>query len=304
MPHERTTDLIAEHEPVDRGDLLIYAERAGIADAERELELLERDGRVTVDEDGDVRLAKPRASAPRPRGMSADKLVDASRRRADRARRREADALAAFRSRHLDGGVLGGDALPAWIERHREPATDYETFADGELVQVERRCLEYDNGSGFVQYVECRRGGVLDELRILGERLARTYGWQPAQATSFVLADLSPMLAGVRVAVSRRFGATEEATVRVVDAHPHQEPETISRTLRAVRQREGLSQRRPDARQAALADFMLGRAVDEAARIAWRRHCREAGRPDWPYSDRSAFSHAVTRARAAYPDAA
>ena len=65
--------------------------------------------------------------------------------------------------------------------------------------------MEYATpASEWVQRVETTRGGVLEELRILSGCLARAYGWQPAQATGFILTDVTPRLPGIRVECNGR----------------------------------------------------------------------------------------------------
>jgi len=301
---QQLLDLIDKHQPVDRRDLEVEAERAGLTGVDRELERLVAAGAVTVDEAGDVRRAPRRKRRKQSRGLSAEQLLAESRRRAGRVRRHEADALAAWRAEWLGGRTLAPEDEARWIEEHRETPSDYRTVVDGEVVLHEyRRVLEYDNGSGWVQGIETTHGGALETLRALGERLARIYGWQPAQATAFILSDRTPVLTGIRSRTLRSFGAIHREEVQI-DAHPHQDPEALAAALREARRREGFGQRRPDERQGALADFMVGRKAGEESRVAWARHCREIGHAGWAYSDRSAFHTAVERARRAYPDAA
>jgi hypothetical protein len=152
--------------------------------------------------------------------------------------------------------------------------------------------------------IETTHDGPLEALRVLSEQLANDYGWQPAQATSFILADATPMLPGIRVRTIRRFGKPRPVEVSVVASHESQEPEAVAAAVRRVRAREGLRQRRPDERTAALADFMVGRKADDESRIAWRNACRANGHPDWSYSEPSSFHKAVKRARRAFPDTA
>ncbi len=54
-------------------------------------------------------------------------------------------------------------------------------------------------GKDRVQVVPVRAGGVLDELRRLSEKLARSYRWTADQATVFVLAGVTPYMVGVRI---------------------------------------------------------------------------------------------------------
>lgn len=294
--------LIAKSEPVDSGDLERLAERDGLElNVERTLAALLADGKVVADAAGDIRRIPQRAKA---RGLSADQIHADSRRRADRARRVEQASLAAYRGEYLGGEILPRREITAWIEDRGDTPTDYETLAGGEVVSRERRVLEYDNGSGWSVGIETTHGGPLERLRELSERLAQTYGWQPAQAVSFVLADASPVLAGIRLRTVRSFGSVRREDVQVAAVHERQEPEAVAAAVRRARRREGSAQRRPDDRQGALADFMLGRSAGEESRLEWWRYCHELGRSEWAYGNRSAFHVAVQRARRAYPDAA
>jgi hypothetical protein len=249
----RIRALIRHHQPIDRRDLETLADREGMTGAEVEQSLTALGPEIVEADDGDLSIAPAQES--RSRGLSPKEVGADSERRADLARENHATELDKFRSDHLGGDPLGADQVASWIEARIEEPTTYETKADAASIQVERRTLEYAVvGSDWVQRVPIAQGSVLDELRSLSEAIARESGWQPAQATSFVLADVTPVVPVTRITTRRTFGASRRAEVSATEVHPHQEPEAVARYLRQVRKREGFRQRRPEPRQVALAD--------------------------------------------------
>lgn len=61
-----------------------------------------------------------------------------------------------------------------------------------------------------VAHVRRRRtavGGVLDDLGLISNRLAETYEWQAAQATTFVLTGIAPAWASMTGAIRNPPGA-------------------------------------------------------------------------------------------------
>lgn len=142
----------------------------------------------------------------------------------------EPDVLA-FRSSRLRRGLLAWEDMAAWIKTQREedgPHTSYLSVAipDGYQLRqdksglivtdppmtvgkeaagwgVDVRLLEYGiPDDPWTRRVPTRVQGVLDELRTLSESLAKKYGWQPSQATVFVLTGLSVQLSKGRITIS------------------------------------------------------------------------------------------------------
>lgn len=131
-----------------------------------------------------------------------------------------------FRERHLGGPTLKWEALEGWIQARVAAEGTPSQYAEVELpegatlrvtpegtyiesatalkdVRVEGRVsaklLKYGvPGGKWVQAVGTKRGGVLDELRRLSEKLSREYSWTMDQATVFVLTDVTPYMVGIR----------------------------------------------------------------------------------------------------------
>jgi hypothetical protein len=140
----------------------------------------------------------------------------------------------AFRESILGGSLLAWDDVDAWIKAQGKkdgPATQYLSVAvpDGYQLRqaetglilteppltvsqeaagwdVKTRLLEYGvPDDPWTRRVPTKVRGVLDELRTLSEHLAKSYGWQPSQASVFVLTGLPVQLSRGRVTISHRF---------------------------------------------------------------------------------------------------
>jgi hypothetical protein len=67
---------------------------------------------------------------------------------------------------------------------------------DGRFLLARTFCelLHFPGESGWRESVTVASGGHLDDLRMLSDRLAETYPWQPAQAVGFVLTGVTPIV--------------------------------------------------------------------------------------------------------------
>ena len=140
-----------------------------------------------------------------------------------------------FRQQHLAKGLLKREEVVGWITRQamkdgpasrylRVPVPDgYEpirrngriftepllTISDtSSAIQIEIELLSYASPDDqWVRRIPVRHGGTLDRLRVVSESLARRFTWKEAQATTFVLTGISPLLSslrgGIRMALSQ-----------------------------------------------------------------------------------------------------
>jgi hypothetical protein len=150
------------------------------------------------------------------------------------------DDVVAFRRQELRGRFIKPERLAAWIERHAEPATDLITVAvdrpDKPLVHS-RRVLEYAAPpSAFVQHHPVAVNSTLDRLRALSASLANRYAWQPAQASTFVLTGLVPILAPIRVDTTIRYPVPAASRI-TLDVDPTVTPREVAERYAAARKR-------------------------------------------------------------------
>ncbi len=147
-----------------------------------------------------------------------------------------------------------------WAVRHRaivsvDPPgmteTVEDTFYDPPRLAPKRprykdgtdgQALYYVNERGRPRYVSVWDRSVLEELRDLSERLAQWYRWEPAQATMFVLAGVTPnvpsLKVGTSVRLSRQLYPIKTASSEYIDARviievsPWVSSETVKKAYR------------------------------------------------------------------------
>ncbi|MHB1343013.1 MAG: hypothetical protein ACYCX3_01455 [Thermoleophilia bacterium] len=185
----------------------------------------------TVETVRNLRVAQGRPVGEEP-GQAGDMARDDGHRRYALSRLLALDAeglpeVVAFRARHLPGGVLDWEDMGAWIRKKAQdegapseyvevalpPDTTVRATVGGMVAEsavpvrelpieggVRVKLLKYGlSGGALVQGVPVRAGGVLDELRRLGARLAKSYSWTADQATVFALSGVTPLVAGIRL---------------------------------------------------------------------------------------------------------
>ena len=135
---------------------------------------------------------------------------------------------------------------------------------------------------------------MLDSLRSLSSRLARLYGWQPFQASTFVLTGLPPSIAAIR---SQTIGGIPlSCTARIVlDVDPAASPRDVMEHYGRVRRRL-VAARSPvvNAKDLKLAEFVAVRSnLDRDQLLAlWNDQF-----PDWVFHDPDALHHDAVLAR-------
>ncbi|WP_238005863.1 hypothetical protein KZZ52_41650 [Dactylosporangium sp. AC04546] len=165
---------------------------------------------------------------------------------------------------------------------------------------VRVRYLDYANpGDRWVRRHSVRAGGKLDWLRQASHRLADAFGWQPAQASVFVLAGITPLVAAVRITTAVVGGGRI-----TLDIDPGATTdEVLAAFLTSRHERGAAHQRSMSCRNVRLAAFALGEVVS----LPWsERYRRWSGQfPEWAYSAPSSFRRdaAAAARRLLVPDA-
>jgi hypothetical protein len=97
------------------------------------------------------------------------------------------------RTRYVIGiPILGGSSVPPLFSQ-----------TEVRVVGYSEENVEFVGDDGRYRNVPVARGGVLERLRQLADLLARTYPWQPAQASTFVLTGATPVVRALRRTMPR-----------------------------------------------------------------------------------------------------
>jgi hypothetical protein len=211
----------------------------------------------------------------------------------------------AFRRLNLNGEVIPWPELEGWIQNHpdlKAPLTRDVTVAveaerlkrldtghvafDPPLTEVSHggvafRVLDYAApDDGWVHRIAVPAGSRLDGLRVLSQSLARTCGWQPAQATVFVVAGVIPIIPTVRT-TSHLTSSGGWSARTTLDIDPGATEQDVVKAFRESRA-QGRRQRPVTARHARLAVFAMVDHVDKS----WDERMRmwNALFPQWTYS--------------------
>lgn len=189
---------------------------------------------------------------------------------------------------HRDGAVLTFDPplVIARLDRRQSQSTS----------PLKREMLEYGvPGKDWTLVVLVRSGGVLDSLRCLSEDCARSYGWQLAQATLFILTGKVPLVHAIWTETSLRspLSATSRITLKV---DPMVTPQEVADEYRRLRREMIPGRARPlSEKHAQLALFTAQRPDGEpwAARMgSWNDR-----NPQWHYGQVSNFTRDARRAQ-------
>jgi len=203
---------------------------------------------------------------------------------------------AAFRNVHLPDGLIHLDQVDTWITqrsqeqpeetrqaRVRVPAgwqSDEPLPSTGAEVFVEQ--LHYVvPGQAYVRKVVVAPGGVLASLRRLAAGLAVAHGWEPAQAATWVLTGVTPLVGLIRVTEGREtirntwwMAWSERITL---DVHAAATPDEVAEAYRAARLHHDLARTdgRHRVRSQSIPHLVLARFVArregtwEEKRVAW-----------------------------------
>lgn len=224
----------------------------------------------------------------------------------------EEPEVIAFRTRTLGGNLLAWENVDAWIKEQAKrdgPHTDYLSVAVPEGYQlrgdktgiilteppltvskdaagwgIDVRQLEFTvPDKPWKRRIPTKLWGVLDVLRTLSERLAKKYGWEPSQATVFVLTGIPVALSRGKVTLSRHF--PYEMTSRLtMELDPRISPKEVLSLYRRYRKELLGGRYQPmDRKHLELARFYEGRGKGP-----WRADMAEWNStqvPEWHYSD-------------------
>ena len=235
--------------------------------------------------------------------------------------------VVAFRSEVLGGELVGWSDVPKWIEaNHAGRAQVFEVTVLSEESPVtqpwrpERDELHVRSVSAQMLRFTTREDGrvrsvpvpvhfgPLQRLYRLSVELSTFYGWSEDAATVFVLADVIPWIAPVRVTTTAepiRFGHALEWTRRIVlELDPSTPPAEVADLYQNARVKAGYSRRRRlSNKHAELAAFRIMRSQEtwSDTLAAWNEKF-----PKWSYraGQESNFRRDTRRAQARilYPD--
>jgi hypothetical protein len=275
--------------------------------ADRAREVLEAAGTRTPRTEIEPML--PRAKRSRRFG-AADRVEALSSIFANDARRDS--AVIAFRRDHLSGGCLALNEVESWILQHAatphtrwitvplddsdqfrfegnsilfEPKLSISRLAGGFSLSTET--LAYTGQTATAGHIPVRLGTVLDELRGLSTYLAQRYGWQEAQATSFVLTDAVPVVSLARLSTKTNFQLTALTRITLT-VDPTLSPRKVTEIYaKARRDLLGPRHRSLTAKHLKLAQFTAEAADDEP----WKARMERWNRiyPEMRYSSPSNF---------------
>lgn len=194
-----------------------------------------------------------------------------------------------FREDILGTRLLPLEHLPTWIEEQGERERT------GEPAQA----LEYLGGSGWPLRRRAAQGGVLERLGLLSAKLAEIYGWEQAQASTFVLTGLPPLISYVRTTMVG--GVPLSSTTRIVlEVNPGVTPRQLAGHYKRARAR--VISKSPDKvtdKRAQLAVFVAGHTDGDWPDVMrlWNEKF-----PKWRYKDAETFQREAVSSRRALLD--
>ncbi len=209
-----------------------------------------------------------------------------------------------FRSRRLPNGLLEFERIEAWISTIAKAdgkPSQYSTVVASAAtrkcpdVGISARYLCYGSpASNFVRNIPVAHNGVLDELRGITEILSKRYGWQPAQATLFVLTGVPPLVSTLRVKATTELFPVLRKIVLTVD--PALSPRELAEHYKTIRRRFlGERHRAMSEKHCTLVLFMQDWPANEtysSAMGVWNKKF-----PTWRYRHATNFGRDVLAAR-------
>jgi len=232
----------------------------------------------------------------------------------------------AFRARYIPDGLIPWAEVDQWIQGHAESEgkgasdirftipeqTTHEWIGPtvrftppiaeitGE-VSFSGRVLAYAlPGDQAVRRCFVKAGGVLDQLSKLGEILADAFGWQPVQATMFILTGVTPMITIVRVsspAFKVRHNVNLDWARRItLDIDPAATPQEVLDAFEQARSEQSPTKRRSlTPKHLRLAAFACAQHPNQP--WAERHRLWNQQFPEWSYREQSNFRRDAAQAR-------
>lgn len=210
---------------------------------------------------------------------------------------------ASFRTKYLGGRFLTENKVPEWIRAQAQ--TDGEPSWIGEFIV---QGLEVPKPVGNFRWlrpltldplapggaVHIRAGGVLDQLRQLGEFYAEEYGISPADACRTILTGSPPQIRSITI--YPRFKRVPAASRFYIEVDPAVTPMELARAYRDARRRYLKARvRKLSRKHLQLAAFMCARPAGEKGADAMREWNRKF--KHWRYRRVSNFLRDAATAR-------
>lgn len=224
--------------------------------------------------------------------------------------RRDPDVIA-YRREVLEHRLLSQDEVVEWVERQEKEEVpirwaslaveESSTYPDGTIrgrpVGWSARVLKYAGPDDEWVRLASTGRGALERLRKLSESLAKFYAWTEAQAVVFVLTDVLPWIAPVRVtspAMKIRYEQACPWAQRItLDVDPSVSPSELARVYQSVRNKNG-RRRRLSQKHARLAIFKT-----DHPNLSWSELLRRWNKEEkrWKYNHLSNFRRDALRAQ-------
>ena len=234
------------------------------------------------------------------------------------------ESVITFRRQHLTEGLLKREEVVEWITRQATeggPASHYlrVPIPDGyELVrrngrifteplltisdttsatQVEVELLSYTSPDDqWVRRIPVKHGGTLDRLKVVSRSLARRFTWMEAQASTFVLTGISPLLSSLRGGIRVAFSQPISSRINM-EIDPTLTPEEVAERYKKLRASLiGARYRSMSEKHLRLAEFYGGHKPEGttwAALMTKWNHSQDRG---WQYDRFETFARDCKRA--------
>ena len=234
------------------------------------------------------------------------------------------ESVITFRRQHLTEGLLKREEVVEWITRQatedgpasrylRVPVPDgYEpirrhgriftepplTISDTtSATQVEVELLSYASPDDqWVRRLPVRHGGTLDSLRVVSKSLTRRYTWQEAQASTFVLTGISPVLSSLRGGIRMVFSQPISSRINM-EIDPTLTPEEVAERYKGLRASLiGARYRSMSEKHLRLAEFYGGHKPEGTTWTTLMDKWNRSQDPGWEYNRFEAFARDCTQA--------
>ena len=229
-----------------------------------------------------------------------------------------------FRRQHLPEGLLKRGEVVEWLERQAAedgPASRYlripipdgyepirrngRTFTEPPLTisdaspatHVEVELLAYASPDDqWSRRIPVKHGGTLDRLRALSQLLVRRYKWMEAQATTFVLTGVSPLLSSLRGGFRIEFSQPISSRI-TMEIDPTLTPEEVAKQYKKLRASLiGARYRSLSEKHLRLAEFYRGHKPDGMTWVALMNKWNHSQDRGWGYTRFEAFARDCTQA--------
>ena len=200
--------------------------------------------------------------------------------------------VASFRRDVLGGRPLSAADVVKWV-RGRAANEKPPTRNGGLLAYA-------DGGDTWTRYQPTRAGGVLNRLRRLSVGLAEFYGWEQAQATIFVLADMIPYVPAVEDRVLRKYPLSVRSRI-LLTIDPKTTPQEVSDYYRRVRRDEfgrvrRLGERHTNRAVLGIKRLRADRRLNQDDLDTWNSHCSKKRKKEWCYDSVGRFARECEQA--------